>query len=78
MKKEALEKIRTVDIHEEPIELYKIMKLGNLAGSGGEAKAFVGEGLVKVNGTLETRKRRKILSGDMIEFEGERIQVKLI
>ena len=35
-------------------------------------------GLVKVNGQVETRKRKKISSGDTVEFEGETFQVALV
>ncbi|MDF1591267.1 MAG: RNA-binding S4 domain-containing protein [Desulfobacterales bacterium] len=62
----------------EPIELYKILKLVNVANSGGEAKYLISEGKVLVNGKVETRKRKKIFSGDVVEF-GEkiiRVQVK--
>ncbi|MBU0504553.1 MAG: RNA-binding S4 domain-containing protein [bacterium] len=49
-------------------ELYKILKFNNLVQSGGEAKFVIAEGLVKVNGKIETRKRKKIQLGDVIEF----------
>ena len=52
----------------EPVELYKLFKIAGLA-SGGEAKLWIAEGLVKVNGVVETRKRKKTLSGDTIEFD---------
>lgn len=50
-------------------ELYKILKYNNLAQSGGEAKFAIAEGLVKLNGIVETRKRKKIFTGDVIEFK---------
>lgn len=65
--------MRTVEITREPVELYKILKFEGLVGSGGEAKLVIGEGLVLVNGAVETRKRRKIVSGDTIEFGGEQL-----
>jgi len=64
------------DISEEPIELYKILKLENLVTSGGEAKFVITEGLVSVNGKIETRKRKKIVAGDTITFGKETIHVK--
>jgi ribosome-associated protein len=67
--------MKTLQIKQEPIELYKILKLENLVQSGGEAKYVITEGLVRVNGEVETRKRRKIMSGDVVAFEGEEIQV---
>jgi ribosome-associated protein len=66
-----------VEIPKEPVELYKILKFENLVLSGGEAKLVISQGLVLLNGEVETRKRKKIVSGDVIEFSGERLQVKL-
>lgn len=69
--------MREVIISREPVELYKILKFEGLAENGGSAKLIVSEGHVKVNGEVETRKRRKIVSGDVIEFQGETLQIKL-
>lgn len=63
---------------QEPVELYKILKFEGLVPSGGVAKSVVGEGLVKVNGKVEIRKRKKIMSGDTIEFAGEAMKIKLV
>lgn len=59
---------RTVPIHPVPVELYKILKFENIAASGGEAKHMIADGLVLVNGEIETRKRKKIYPGDVIEI----------
>lgn len=67
--------MRILKIKEEPIELYKILKIENLVLSGGEAKHVITEGLVRVNGEVETRKRKKIISGDIVEFDHEKIKV---
>jgi ribosome-associated protein len=75
MNKDASEKMRMVEIEEEPIELYKILKFENMVQSGGEAKFVIAKGLVRVNGEIETRKRKKIVPGDIIEFEGETIRI---
>jgi ribosome-associated protein len=75
MNKDASEKTRVVEIEAEPIELYKILKFENMVQSGGEAKFVIAEGLVRVNGEIETRKRKKIVSGDIIEFEEETIRI---
>lgn len=69
--------MRAVEILREPIELYRLLKFEGLASSGGEAKNVIAEGLVSVNGDCETRKRKKILAGDIVEFAGEKIQVVL-
>ena len=66
-----------IEINKEPVELYKILKFEGLVSSGAEAKAVVADGLVKVNGAVETRKRRKIVSGDVIEFADQSLQIRL-
>ena len=58
-----------VVINREPVELYKVLKFEGLVGSGGEAKLVVDNGLVRLNGEVETRKRKKVVSGDVIEFD---------
>ena len=69
--------MRELEISEEPIELYKILKLENWVASGGEAKMVIAEGRVTVNEKVETQKRKKILSGDVIGFGKFRIRVKV-
>ncbi|GAK84290.1 hypothetical protein JCM19238_1857 [Vibrio ponticus] len=60
-----------IDVSSQPIELYKVFKIANLVGGGGEAKHLISEGYVAVNGELETRKRRKMYDGDFFEFNQE-------
>jgi len=69
--------MRVVEISKEPVELYKILKFEGMAASGGEAKLVIADGLVLVNGKVETRKRRKIVAGDIIEFGLETIRIEL-
>ena len=66
-----------VDISKEPVELYKILKFEGLTTTGGEAKLLIGDGQVTVNGDVETRRRRKMLNGDIIGFRGEEILLTL-
>jgi ribosome-associated protein len=75
MNTDASEKMRVVEIEEEPIELYKILKFASMVQSGGEAKFVIAEGLVRVNGEVETRKSKKIIAGDIIEFAEEKIRI---
>lgn len=60
--------MNTVLIDREPVELYKILKFEGLASSGAEAKQFIEDELVWVNGEVETRKRRKMHSGDIVQI----------
>ena len=58
------------------IELHNLLKVIGLCGSGGEAKMLIADGLVKVDGVVETRKRCKIRAGQVAEFQGEKISVQ--
>ena len=69
--------MREVVITREPVELYKILKFEGLVESGGQAKTVIAAGLVLVNGTVETRKRRKILGGDLIKFAADELKIRL-
>ena len=68
--------MRIVEITTEPVELYKILKFEGMASSGGQAKLVIEQGKVLVNGEIETRKRKKIVSGDVIEFLSDKITIK--
>ena len=61
---------------DEFIELIKLLKLKNIAQSGGHAKMMVEEGLVKINGELESRKRKKLRNGDVVEMEELTIKIE--
>ena len=68
---------RIVKIKKVPVELYKILKFENLASSGGEAKFMIVDGFVKVNRNIETRKRKKIYPGDIVETGGFILEIQL-
>lgn len=67
--------MRDVELNKEPVELHKILKFEGLVPSGGVAKLAIDSGDVLVNGEVETRKRKKIYAGDIIEFNGESIKM---
>jgi len=77
MHKDDVENIHVAVFENLPVELYIVLKSEKVTQSGGEAKHFIAEGLVSVNGKVETRKRKKIFAGDMITVAGEKIQVVL-
>jgi len=69
--------MRVVEITREPVELYKILKFEGMVATGGEAKQVIAGGQVLVNGEVETRKRKKIVTGDTIEFDQDMIRIQL-
>ena len=63
-------------IDTEYIKLDSFLKAVNAVGSGGEAKLRITAGDVRVNGTLETRRGRKLRPGDRVETRGKAFLVE--
>ena len=59
----------------EHIALCHLIKLVGLATSGGESKALVAAGQVRVDGKTETRKTAKIRAGQVVEYLDTRIEI---
>ncbi|MBN2816861.1 MAG: RNA-binding S4 domain-containing protein [Campylobacterales bacterium] len=64
-------------LQEEYIELYKLIKLLDLVDSGAQAKLIVADGYVLRNGVVETRKRAKIISGDILQI-GDDVEITVM
>ena len=67
--------MQEIGIKTEYIKLDSLLKFSALVMSGGEAKAVIADGLVKVNGEPCTARGKKIHPGDTVEFEGNKIKV---
>ncbi|MGE4559868.1 MAG: RNA-binding S4 domain-containing protein [Desulfobulbus sp.] len=67
---------RLVELSTSFIELDKLLKRENLAASGGEARYLISEGLVEVNGRVETRKRKKLYTDDIVVFNGVKLRIQ--
>ncbi|MBM4153362.1 MAG: RNA-binding S4 domain-containing protein [Kiritimatiellaceae bacterium] len=63
-------------ITDEYIELDKLLKATQQCGTGGEARIMIRDGLVKVDGVVESRLRRKIRPGMTVEFDQNRVTVR--
>jgi ribosome-associated protein len=62
--------VRTlIPVGEQPINLTQVLKRAGWVQSGGEAKARIAAGDVRVNGAVELRKRRQMKAGDTVELE---------
>ena len=68
---------RAVVVRTVPIELCQFLKFGGLTGTGGEAKQVISQGLVLLNGIVETRKRKKLLAGDRVTCDGQTLVVQV-
>lgn len=67
--------MEAIQISDDFIKLGQALKLANLVSSGVEAKIVIQEGLVKVNGEVDTRRGRKLYPQDVFEFEGQKVTV---
>ena len=57
---------RVVPIRDESIRLGQFLKLADLVDNGSEARPMLAEGLVTVNGEVETRRGRQLAKGDVV------------
>ena len=64
-----------IELNQQPVELCKLLKIANLVSGGGEAKVVISEGYVLLNGEVEYQKRKKVYHQDVIEFNGEVVQL---
>ncbi|KGJ87348.1 RNA-binding S4 domain-containing protein [Colwellia psychrerythraea] len=64
-----------IELNQQPVELCKLLKIANLVAGGGEAKVVISEGYVLLNGEVEYQKRKKVYHEDVIEFNGEVVQL---
>lgn len=60
----------------EFIELNKLLKILRWVGTGGEANTYIMDGIVYVNNEVETQKRKKLRSGDIVSFDIHTIKIK--
>ncbi len=58
------------------IQLDNFLKLHGVVQSGGEAKHLIQGGDVKVNGEVDTRRKRKLKAGDVVEVSGQTFTVE--
>lgn len=63
-------------LKQEYIKLGQALKAAGFSQSGVEAKYVIEDGLVKVNGSVETRRGKKLKAGDKIEYNGEVIEIR--
>ena len=65
-----------IKLREEFIKLGQALKAAGLVESGVEAKDVIQDGLVSVNGEIDTRRGRKLYDGDIVSFDGEEIKIE--
>ena len=64
-----------IKLSEEYIKLGQALKAAGLVSSGVEAKIVIQDGLVSVDGEIDTRRGKKLYGGEVIEFDGQAIKI---
>ena len=67
--------METIKLRDDYIKLGQALKAAGFVESGVDAKFAIQDGLVKVNGTVETQRGKKLYEGDIVEFENQKIKI---
>lgn len=70
-------KMETIHLREDFIKLGQALKAAGLVESGVEAKLVIQDGQVKVNGQIEYQRGKKLVAGDIVEFEDDTIKIEM-
>ena len=68
--------MEVIKLRDEYIKLGQALKAAGLVETGVDAKYAIEDGLVKVNGEVDTRRGKKLYNGDVVEFDGEEIKIE--
>jgi len=68
--------MQVIKLREDYIKLGQALKAAGLVESGVYAKFVIQDGLVKVNGKIETQRGKKLVAGDIIEYDGETVKIE--
>jgi ribosome-associated protein len=67
--------MQEIKIETDFIKLDSFLKWSGAVTQGSEAKIFIQNGDVKVNGQVETQRGKKLRIGDIVEFEDEQFKI---
>lgn len=68
--------MEVIKLRDEYIKLGQALKAANLVESGVDAKFAIQDGLVRVNGQVETQRGKKLCDEDVVEFEGTSVKIE--
>lgn len=75
MQQDRKKSMEILKLRDEYIKLGQALKACGLAESGVDAKIAIQNGLVKVNGETEYQRGKKLVDGDLVDFQGEQIKI---
>ena len=68
--------METITLRDEFIKLGQALKAAGFVESGVEAKEVIQDGLVTVNGSVDTRRGRKLYDEDVVSFDGREVRIE--
>lgn len=68
--------MKEIKIRDDYIKLGQALKLAGLVDSGVDAKMAIQDGLVKVNGHVETQRGKKLVDKDEVSFDGSAFVIR--
>lgn len=68
--------MEVIKLRDDYIKLGQALKAAGLVESGVDAKFVINDGLVKVNGSVELQRGKKLYSGDIVEFDNNMIKIE--
>lgn len=68
--------MQAIKLRDEFIKLGQTLKAAGLVDSGVDAKFVIQDGLVKVNEEVEYQRGKKLIDGDIVEYNGEKIKIE--
>ena len=68
--------MEVIKLRDEYIKLGQALKAANLVESGVDAKFAIQDGLVRVNGQVETQRGKKLVPGDLVEYNGKTLKIE--
>jgi ribosome-associated protein len=67
--------MKEIKVNTEIIKLDSFLKWSGICAQGSEAKIIVQDGKVKLNGEVELRRGKKLVKGDVVQYDGEEYKV---
>ena len=71
-----IKKTTEIVIDTDYITLGQFLKLADITQSGGEAKSFLAQNEVKIDGISDNRRGRKLRGGEVLEILGQKYEIK--
>jgi ribosome-associated protein len=70
-----MDDVLEIEIQGEMIRLGQLLKLAGAVDAGADVRPLLADGVVTVNGEVETRRGRQLHQGDVVALDGEELRI---